>query len=437
MRSGTRFDELVTTFQKVSTLIKTTFVSKVLRGMSVLGFGFIISKLISMVEELFVGRYLGIEIYGIYLVVLAISSMLGAFMTLGLPKAVIKLISEKKTLISEIPINALYMAFFTALLVSIPVIVIGSSDNVLHLLGITKVELLFGYLIGVLLTIYAVAQSFRLALYEMKYVVIADITYWAIALAFFVLFHNLMIGLAGICIGSVTASIILMNKIPLIKSNLSLNSIRSLTPLTAYLSADSVLGISAQQISILYLNIIASFSIVGIFGAHSRSSIFVISPLATIVGMAVYPTFCSIDRRSQMRVGRYLLYLGPPIIFVVIGISYLAGLIFLHVFRVQVIASLLLLLSIFSSVFLYNRIWDKLVTACEGAKIVAWGVLFGTIAFLSVMLLLTPLIGGMMAIASGMISNEIVYSVVLLLWFKSHVMNKFKTKTISNLLHSD
>ncbi len=437
MNNGPRVDELMINFQKASKLIKTTFVSKVLRGISVLGFGFIVSKLISMLQELFVGRYLGIEIYGIYLVVLAISGIVGAFMTLGLPKAVIKFIAEKKTLISEVPINALYMAFFTALIVSIPVILIGASDNVLNFLGITKGELFFGYLIGFLLTIYAVAQSFRLALYEMKYIVVADIAYWAIALAFFVLFHNLTIGLVGICIGSITASIILINKIPLIRSNLSLRRIKSLTPLTVYLSADSVLGLSAQQISILYLNIIASFSVVGIFGATYRSSIFVISPIATIVGMAIYPTFCSIDRNSQMRVGRYLFYLGLPIIFAVMGLSYLSGLIFLHIFRVQVIESLLLLLSTFSSIFLYNRIWDKLVTACEGAKIVAWGVLFGTIAFFSIMFLLTPLVGGMLAIASGMVSNEVVYSVVLILWFKSNVIDKFKAKTISSLIHSD
>jgi O-antigen/teichoic acid export membrane protein len=437
MRNGPRGDELLINFQKASKLIKTTLVSKVLRGISVLGVGFIVSKLISMVEELFIGRYLGVEIYGIYLVVLAISGIVGACMTLGLPKAAIKVISEKKTLISEVPINALYMAFFTALIVSVPIILIGSSDNVLNFLGITKAELFFGYLIGFLLTIYAVAQSFRLALYEMKYIVVADITYWAIALTFFVLFRNLTIGLIGICMGSITASVILINKIPLIRSNLSLRRIKSLTPLTVYLSLDSVLGLSAQQISILYLNVITSFSAVGMFGATSRSSIFIISPIATIVGMAIYPTFCSIDRNSQVKVGRYLFYLGPPTIFAVMGLSYLSGLFFLHIFRVQVIRSLLLLLSIFSSIFLYNRIWDKLVTACEGAKNVAWGVLFGTIAFFSIMFLLTPLIGGMLAIASGMISNEVVYSVVLILWFKSNVIDKFKAKTISSLIHSD
>lgn len=437
MNNGPRVDGLIINFQKTLKLIKTTFIGKVLRGISILGLGFIVSKLISMVQELFVGRYLGVEIYGIYLVVLAISGIVGAFMSLGLPKAAIKFISENKTLISEVPINALFMAFFTALIVSIPVIIISSSNNVLNFLGITKGELLFGYLIGFLLTIYAVVQSFRLALYEMKYIVIADITYWAIALAFFVLFHNLTIGLVGICTGSITASVILINKIPLIRSNLSLKRIKSLTPLTVYLSADSVLGLSTQQISILYLNIIASFSVVGIFGATYRSSIFVISPIATIVGMAIFPTFCSIDRRSQRNIGRYLFYLGLPIIFAVMGLSYLTGLIFLRIFRVQVIQSLLLLLSIFSSIFLYNRIWDKLVTACEGAKIVAWGVLFGTIAFFSIMFLLTPLAGGMLAIASGMVSNEVVYSVVLILWFKSNVIDKYKAKTISSLIHSD
>ncbi len=437
MSNDPRVDGVMKNFQKASKLIKTTFIGKVLRGISVLGLGFIVSKLISMIQELFVGRYLGVEIYGIYLVVLAVSGLVGAFMTLGLPKAAIKFISENKTLISEVPINALFMAFFTALIVSIPVILIGASDNVINFLGITKGELLFGYLIGFLLTIYAVAQSFRLALYEMKYIVIADIAYWAIALAFFVLFRNLTIGLVGICLGSIIASVILINKIPLIRSNLSLRRIKSLTPLTVYLSADSVLGLSAQQISILYLNIIASFSVVGIFGATYRSSIFVISPIATIVGMAIYPTFCSIERRSQLKVGRYLFYLGLPIIFAIMGLSYLTGLIFLGIFRVQVIQSLLLLLSIFSSIFLYNRIWDKLVTACEGAKIVAWGVLFGTIAFFSIMFLLTPLVGGMLAIASGMVSNEVIYSVVLILWFKSNVIDKLKAKTISSLIHSD
>ena len=50
--------------------------------------------------------------------------------------------------------------------------------------------------------------------------------------------------------------------------------------------------------------------------------------------------------------------------------------------------------------FFYNRIWDKLVTACEGAKIVGWGIVFATVAFLLVMVTITPILGGMLAIAT-------------------------------------
>ncbi|MFZ0011149.1 MAG: hypothetical protein WAL97_04510 [Halobacteriota archaeon] len=38
---------------------------------------------------------------------------------------------------------------------------------------------------------------------------------------------------------------------------------RSIIPLTVYLGADSVLGVSAQFISILYLNVIATAYAVG------------------------------------------------------------------------------------------------------------------------------------------------------------------------------
>jgi hypothetical protein len=37
------------------------------------------------------------------------------------------------------------------------------------------------------------------------------------------------------------------------------------------------------------------------------------------------------------------------------------------------------------------------------------------------MLLLTPYVGGMLAIATGMVANEIVYAVLLLSWFKLRV----------------
>jgi hypothetical protein len=82
--------------------------------------------------------------------------------------------------------------------------------------------------------------------------------------------------------------------------------------------------------------------------------------------------------------------------------------------------------------FFYNRIWDKLVTACEGAKIVGWGIVFATVAFILVMVTLTPILGGMLAIATGMVSNEITYSAVLLSWFKLRVTGKRRPKTISD-----
>ncbi|MGZ4916726.1 MAG: hypothetical protein ACXV45_08750, partial [Halobacteriota archaeon] len=189
--------------------------------------------------------------------------------------------------------------------------------------------------------------------------------------------------------------------------------------------------LSAQQISILYLNVIASAYLVGVFGAHARSSIFLIVPLVTVVTMALYPRFCSIDKVSRPRVGRYLTFLGLPIIVSVLLLSYASGILFLYVFKVQVIQSLLFLLAVYSALFFYNRIWDKLVTACEGAKIVAWGIVFGTITFLSVMLILTPLVGGMQAIATGMISNELIYGIVLLSWFRRHASGDKEPKTIN------
>ncbi|MGD0717053.1 MAG: hypothetical protein ABR979_03170 [Halobacteriota archaeon] len=60
-----------------------------------------------------------------------------------------------------------------------------------------------------------------------------------------------------------------------------------------------------------------------------------------------------------------------------------------------------------------------MVTAREGAKIVGWGIVFATVAFLLVMVTLTPILGGMLAIATGMVSNEITYSAVLLSWFQA------------------
>lgn len=51
----------------------------------------------------------------------------------------------------------------------------------------------------------------------------------------------------------------------------------------------------------------------------------------------------------------------------------------------------------------YNGIWDKMVTTCEGAKIVGSGVVFATVAFLSAAITLTPILGRMPAIATGMV----------------------------------
>jgi O-antigen/teichoic acid export membrane protein len=423
---------LASVFQKARDLLSIQFIRSVLRGLSVLGAGYALAKLISLAEELFVGRYLGVQIYGTYLVILAIATILNAVMTLGLPKAVVKIVAERNERIADVPINALYIAFFLSVAVSLPVIVIGLSDNILNLLGITLYELLFGYVIAFLLTIYTVAQSFKLALYKVRFVVIADIIYWSVALIFFVLFRNLTLGLVGICIGSLLGSLVLIQKVPLSLSGVSIDRMKSLIPLTVYLGADSVLGVSAQQISILFLNLIATAYAVGIFGAHYRSSIFLIVPLVTVLSMALYPRFCSLEWGFRPRVGRYLAYFGLPIILGGFLLSYVSGVLFLRIFRVQEIRPLLLMLAAYSGLFMYNRIWDKLITACEGAKIVGWGVVFGTATFLSVMVTLTPILGGMLAIASGMVSNEVVYGALLLIWFGLRVTGKRQPKTISD-----
>jgi hypothetical protein len=216
-------------------------------------------------------------------------------------------------------------------------------------------------------------------------------------------------------------SLILIYRVPLSFARFSNLSIKSLIPLSVYLGADSVLGISAQQISFLYLNIIATAYAVGVFGAHYRSSIFLIVPLVTVLSMALYPRFCSVEQSLRPSVGRYLAYGGIPICIAAFVLSFISGVFFLQIFRVPLIFPLLLVLAIYSGLFVYNRIWDKLVTACEGAKMVGWGIAFGTLTFLSVMLVLTPYVGGMLAIATGMVANEIVYGVLLLSWFKRRV----------------
>ncbi len=135
-----------------------------------------------------------LQVYGTYLVILAIATILSAVMTPGLPKAVVKIVAERNERIADVPINALYIAFFLSIAVSLPVIVVGFYSNLLNLLGITQYELIFGYIIAFLLTIYTVAQSFKLALYKIRFVVIADIIYWSVALIFFVVFRNLTLG---------------------------------------------------------------------------------------------------------------------------------------------------------------------------------------------------------------------------------------------------
>jgi O-antigen/teichoic acid export membrane protein len=411
-------------FKKARDLLSLHFIRSTLRGLSFLGVGYALAKIISLAEELFIGRYLGVEVYGTYLIILAIAAILNAVMTLGVPKAVVKIVAERNERIADVPTNALFMAFFLSIAMSVPVIVIGYSNSLLTLLSISRYELAFGYIIAFLLTLYTVAQSFKLALYKIRFVVVADIIYWSVALIFFVLFRNLSLGLVGLCIGSLLGSLVLLLRVPLGFARFSIAGIKSLIPLSVYLGADSVLGISAQQISILYLNVIATAFAVGIFGAHYRSSIFLIVPLVTVLSMALYPRFCSIDWRLRPGVGRYLAYLGIPICFAAFLLSYVSGVFFLQIFRVALIPPLLLILAIYSGLFVYNRIWDKLVTACEGAKMVGWGIVFGTLTFLSVMVVLTPFWGPMLAIATGMVSNEIVYGVLLLSWFRLRVTNE-------------
>jgi O-antigen/teichoic acid export membrane protein len=414
---------ITSSLPKARDLLSLHFIRGIVRGLSILGVGYGLAKIISLAEELFIGRYLGVQVYGTYLVILAIATILNAVMTLGVPKAVVKIVAERNERIADVPTNALFLTFFLSIAISVPVVVIGYSNRLLTMLSITQYELAFGYIIAFLLTLYTVAQAFKLALYEIRFVVVADIVYWSVALIFFVLFRNLSLGLVGLCVGSLLGSLVLIQKVPFGLARLSTHSVRELAPLTVYLGADSVLGLSAQQISILYLNVIASAYAVGVFGAHYRSSIFLIVPLVTVLSMALFPRFCAFDQKLRPRVGTYLAYFGVPICLAAFLLSFLSGVFFLQIFKVALILPLLFVLAAYSGLFVYNRIWDKLITACEGAKIVGWGIVFGTFAFLFVMVVLTPYLGGMLAIATGMVSNEVVYAVLLLSWFRLRFIN--------------
>ncbi len=50
---------LASVFQKARDLLSVEYIRNVLRGLSVLGGGYALAKLISLAEKLFVGRYLG------------------------------------------------------------------------------------------------------------------------------------------------------------------------------------------------------------------------------------------------------------------------------------------------------------------------------------------------------------------------------------------
>jgi hypothetical protein len=53
---------LASVFQKARDLLSAQYIRSVLRGLSVLGGGRALAKLISLAEELFVGRYLGVQV---------------------------------------------------------------------------------------------------------------------------------------------------------------------------------------------------------------------------------------------------------------------------------------------------------------------------------------------------------------------------------------
>src|SRR5450756_3031952 len=144
------------------------------------------------------------------------------------------------------------MAFFLAVVISVPVIIIGYSESSLALLGITRYELVFGYIIAVLLTLYTVAQSFKLALYKIRFVVVADVLYWSIALIFFVIYRDLSLGLIGICVGALLGSLILIYRVPVSFARFSIPSIKSLLPLSVYLGADSAVSYTHLTLPTIY-----------------------------------------------------------------------------------------------------------------------------------------------------------------------------------------
>src|SRR5674536_374345 len=74
----------------------------------------------------------------------------------------------------------------------------------------------------------------RQALYKIRFVVVADVLYWSIALIFFVIFRDLSLGLIGICVGALLGSLILIYRVPVSFARFSIPSIKSLIPLSIY-----------------------------------------------------------------------------------------------------------------------------------------------------------------------------------------------------------
>jgi hypothetical protein len=146
---------------------------------------------------------------------------------------------------------------------------------------------------------------------------------------------------------------------------------------------------------------------VGVFDAHYRSSIFLIVLLITVLSMASYPRFCSLDWDLRPKARRYLAYFRVLICLARFLLSYISDVVSFAFFRTRDSAIVTCARGSFRALSITESStnWSLHVRA---QKLLA-GSSFRDSCFPFGHGNVYPILGGMLAIAGRMISDEITY----------------------------
>ena len=383
---------------------------KFMKNLSFIFTGITLSKIFSVLFQIYSGRVLGVEEYGRFALIVSLSNFFWVPMVLGTSVALVKYLSEQKTEEDRRTVISSAMSIIAVLTIVSVLILYIISPWIANLAAVTVNYVFAGIVIAVFYTAWTVSQKIYQGLDKMKKISALNVVLFAFMLVFIIIFFfyqtTAVIPVTAMVTGYIVVSMFVL---PELRKyfRLSINTmwIKTILKYGLFLVIGTTSFTINTNINKLFINIFMSTMDVGLYQAYSFSTMNIAAFLVSTFIIVFFPAASKYKKKEEIYRKINKLIKMSPVFYILIFV--LSNIILFLYGSEYTMIPILLLLFIFASIsdlVFYIHIWFSSSIGISGVKLTTYSVtlvaIFGTIFSYT----LIPVFGIYGAIFSTLIS---------------------------------